>query len=368
MDLVPSPDPAGIPGPAWVFSFLLLFTQTIHAAFMNFTLGGSWFLVWLHVGRQTEWKGRLYDLCMGVLPIAISMTLTFGVAPLLFVQVLYGRFFYTANVLMGWFWLSILSLLVLSFYGVYVLKALAADGESEWLSNSWGRIALHLLIAMGFSSIAFMLTANTALSQSPAIWEEAYLGSTIATILGKVSFFWPRYLHNLVGSLVVAGVWIVWIANLGGRETAEKGGRSGAALAVGASLPQMAIGVWYLFALPESVLNGLFDLKSLASTHLVSGVVVSMILFFNLSLLLVLPTHRKLRWGAAVLASAVLMAMITTSEGIRRLLLQDYLSEPKIVPQSGPLPIFMVLLVLGGLFLAWILRLIWNAREPKTMG
>lgn len=350
-----------------MFSFLLIFTQTIHAAFMNFALGGSWFLLWLSFGRKTDWKDRLYRLCMGVLPVAISMAITFGVAPLLFVQVLYGQFFYTANVLMGWFWLSILSLLVLSFYGVYILKAEGSGENLEWVANRWGRAALHLGIALGFSGVAFLLTANATLSQSPEIWEEAYLGSTLGAILNRVPFFWPRYLHNLGGALVVASVWIVWIANLGGAETAEKGGRAGATMGVAAMLPQMAVGVWYIFSMPEPVLNRLFDLRSLASTHLISGVIGSLPLFMVLTLLAVLPTDRRLRWGAAILASAVLMAMITASEGIRRLLLQDHLSEPKVVVQWGFPLLFFLLLAVGAVFLAWILRLIWNARPPKTM-
>ena len=39
---------------------------------------------------------------------AISFAITFGIAPLLFIQVLFGRFFYTATVLVAWAWLGML--------------------------------------------------------------------------------------------------------------------------------------------------------------------------------------------------------------------------------------------------------------------
>ena len=39
--LIPSPDAFPIPGPAWLFHFLLVFTFVLHMLFMNLTLGGT---------------------------------------------------------------------------------------------------------------------------------------------------------------------------------------------------------------------------------------------------------------------------------------------------------------------------------------
>ncbi|MCA9413896.1 MAG: hypothetical protein KC944_21970, partial [Candidatus Omnitrophica bacterium] len=108
MDLIPSPDSLGLPAPVWLLLLLHDVTQTIHFLFMNFVLGGSWFLLWLHFGRKVDWKEQLYQRCLSVLPVALSMAITFGIGPLLFVQVLYGQFFYTANIIMGHFWLGLL--------------------------------------------------------------------------------------------------------------------------------------------------------------------------------------------------------------------------------------------------------------------
>ena len=39
--LIPGPDAFPIPGPAWLFHILLVFTFFLHMLFMNLTLGGT---------------------------------------------------------------------------------------------------------------------------------------------------------------------------------------------------------------------------------------------------------------------------------------------------------------------------------------
>ena len=78
------------------------------------------------------------------LPVAIAATVTLGVAPLLFVQVLYGRLFFTSSILMAWFWLAIVPLVILAYYGAYLLafrgeapgRAGALGGRGSWPSSS----------------------------------------------------------------------------------------------------------------------------------------------------------------------------------------------------------------------------------------
>ena len=50
----------------------------------------------------------------------VAATVTLGVAPLLFVQELFGRVFFTSSILMAWFWLAIIALLIPAYYGVYL--------------------------------------------------------------------------------------------------------------------------------------------------------------------------------------------------------------------------------------------------------
>ena len=114
--LVPAVDPTPIPGPTWLFHFLLVFTFILHAVFMNLALGGTLLAAVgqiLSGGRAGDPRTALAQRLMGVNAYGISFAITTGIAPLLFVQVLYQQYFYTATILIAWVWLLFLGLLPL---------------------------------------------------------------------------------------------------------------------------------------------------------------------------------------------------------------------------------------------------------------
>ena len=78
---------------------------------MNLTLGGTLLAVISHLsggGRRDDSRTALAGRLMAVNTYGISLTITTGVAPLLFIQVLYQQFFYTATILIGWVWFGLL--------------------------------------------------------------------------------------------------------------------------------------------------------------------------------------------------------------------------------------------------------------------
>ena len=116
--LIPPPDEFGLPAPPWVFQSLLILTFALHLVFMNFVLGGMLIQAVALCRRNAGPTMRaLIEILSSTMPVAVSFTITTGVAPLLFVQVLYGQFFYTSNILLGFIWLSILVWLIHAFYG-----------------------------------------------------------------------------------------------------------------------------------------------------------------------------------------------------------------------------------------------------------
>jgi len=368
MNLIPSPDPAGLPGPPWLFVCLLLLTQTVHVIFMNYVWGGSWFLLWLSLDRKTPWKDALYHRCLNVMPTAISTAITFGVAPLLFVQVLYGQFFYTANVLMGWLWLTVLGLVLAAFYSVYLLKTGDKSQRTNVLSNLSVRSAIHLFVAVAFTATALLITANAVLAIHPEVWSKAYTGSTLPTVWKGIEIFLPRFLHNAFGALGIAGLWVVWIATYpGGRESTEKGARSGAVMAVCATAVQMGLGFWYLFSLPSEILKRMMSLSNLASVHLLIGVLLAIPLLVVKSLLVIIPTHRILRWIASVLAVLTVMSMVTVSEGLRQLFLENRfsLSDWNVQTQAAPVVLFLLLFISAVVVLAWIAKVVHAGFEER---
>lgn len=93
------------------------------------------------------------------LPFALGGAITAGVAPLLFVQILYQREFYTANLLLSHRWMSILPILILAFYLLYLQK-------STWLNHRAAVLKpwVWLLITSCFLFVGYSWTENHLLS------------------------------------------------------------------------------------------------------------------------------------------------------------------------------------------------------------
>ena len=107
--LIPTPDT--IPVHWGWFQFLLLLTFYLHILFMNVMLGTIIIAFVRHFQRPTE-TCPLTEEISQKLPFSIALAVNFGVAPLLFVQVLYGHFIYASSILMAVLWLSIVGILI----------------------------------------------------------------------------------------------------------------------------------------------------------------------------------------------------------------------------------------------------------------
>jgi len=192
--------------------FLLLLTFTLHVVPMNFLLGGCFFAVLLKVQKiikigDHEKAYRLYRDIIGAMPTFLSFTITLGVAPLLFIQALYGPLFYTSTILMAPFWLSVLGFILVSYYSLYLLS---------WTSEKFLkplRLPVLLAAAAGFVYSAFMLSSNNSLMQSPgsfhAIYEKTFYG--IFIFVNDLDLM-LRFHHVLFGSVFVTSVIILIMA------------------------------------------------------------------------------------------------------------------------------------------------------------
>ena len=100
---------------------------------------------WDPYARGAVLAGRL----MAVNSIGISLTITTGIAPLLFVQVLYQQYFYTATILIAPVWMLFLLMLMVGYYATYLYKfkgtPARGSGGTGWLLVA---AAMFLLIAM----------------------------------------------------------------------------------------------------------------------------------------------------------------------------------------------------------------------------
>ena len=134
--ILPGIDLMPLPAPYWLFKLLLLVTFILHIIAMNLMFGGGMIAVatrWF--APKSEFTQRLFRDISNKIPTFLAATVTLGVAPLLFLQVIYGQFFYTSSVLIAWPWFLVVVLLVAAYYGFYGVafaKNLAAK-KTGWV-------------------------------------------------------------------------------------------------------------------------------------------------------------------------------------------------------------------------------------------
>jgi len=117
--LIPSPDTIPV---HWIwFKVLLIITFMAHILLMNIMLGSA--IIAFFNGLKKSQDSSTISLQKDIsekITFVIAFTINFGVAPLLFLQVLYGNFFYTSSILMAAYWLSIILLLIIAYYSAYI--------------------------------------------------------------------------------------------------------------------------------------------------------------------------------------------------------------------------------------------------------
>jgi hypothetical protein len=162
--------PFGLPSATAFYLTLYLVTFVLHMVFMHYVLAGSTYLAWGRLmGRARCTACGWQTIIADWLPLATGLAITAGVAPLLFVQILYGREFATANLLLSHRWMAILPVLIICFYLLYLQK-------SAWIQRrAWAwRPVVAAVACAGFLFIAWSWTENHLLMTDHAAWPEMY--------------------------------------------------------------------------------------------------------------------------------------------------------------------------------------------------
>lgn len=127
---------------------LYLATFALHAVFVSYVAVGTAYALVAAIRRSADpIAARVRDW----LTFMLGAGITAGVGPLLFIQLLYQRRFYTANLLMGPRWGAVVPALIIGFYALYLAKA----------SERWRRLAL----GAGVLCFAFVAWSWTELHQ-----------------------------------------------------------------------------------------------------------------------------------------------------------------------------------------------------------
>lgn len=366
MDYFPRTDPIPLPAPVWLFKVLHNLTFTAHMAAVDLLLGGLMLGLALSIaGRMlgnrnmTQTAGMLAHR----LPTVMALLINLGVPPLLFAQVLYGRALYTSSVLIGAYWISVIFLLMASYYGLYYSAKRAGERQS-W--NATGLAALLLIL-----TIAFIYSTNMTLMLRPQVWAEMYRNSPggLQWSSGDPTL-WPRWFFFVLGSFAGAGPALMLLAQ---RRHFEDGLRTfllrtGGFATLGGVVAQGALAMPVLGSQPAGVVDGVLrDPLYLGSGYLWAATAAILALAG-----VVAATRRRtgtaklLAVAAAVTAFLNVAATVLVRDGIRDVTLRltgFEVWDRQVVTNWSVVGIFVLLLVLALVGIGYLISVIAKAKR-----
>jgi hypothetical protein len=349
---------------------------------MNFTMGGvivAGILDLLTLLRRGD-HNLTSRVIWNMLPVTISFTITTGVAPLLFMQVMFGQFFYPANVFLGFNWFAIVPLLIVAFYVTYVVvyrvSSTVTNRIGRWDHAPGKRLIAALICAALFIAVAMILTTNHMLSIQPDQWAQngQWQQNRIA-VTAQVTH--TRLTHTLLGAIAVGGL---LLAGVGGwrrwrkadpPEIAERIIRAGLWAYSPALVLAAILGVVLLFMMPKDVWQSMFT-----PTVYTAMWWVGVLAIFGQAVLATLALQRpaEFKWfaGLAACVLVTLIGMLGAREAVRfAYLARNHAFTPQVWdtnvhPQVSSLILFAVMLIVALGTVAWLLWVSARARRPAT--
>jgi len=349
--LIPAPDTIPV---AWGwFQVLLTVTWIVHVLFMNAMLGGA-IVALLGAARGASGPGAVVSRSTAdKLPILVAFAVNAGVAPLLFVQVLYGQFVYTSSVVIASWWLLVIPILILAYYATYLL-ARRYDGLGT------GRLWVAGLAAGLLLVISFLFVNNMSLALTPERWT-AWFDRPDGWVLnlGEPTL-WPRWLHMVVGAVAVGGLFVALVQDnrlRRGDATARQPRDWALRFFTHGTLLQMLLGIWWLMALRTPVMKLFMGGSPLASALMLLGITAGVVA-------VIMGFHRKVRWAAALtVVTLILMALMREVVRFGYLAPHYHPRELAVESQPGPMILFLAVFVVGIACVTYMLRL--GARAGK---
>ncbi len=354
--LIPYPDPIPLPAPAWLLEALLVLTLFLHLLPMSLLMGGGTLTVISEfLGRRDDRHRRLAQATARLLPVLVAFTITLGIAPLLFLQVIYGPLFFSSSILMAWPWLSIVGMMLLGYYGYY---------WHSYQFDKLGRRAVWVTLASTglFTLIGLLFTSNMVLMLNPARWEALYRAgrSGLQLDLAEPTVF-PRFLHMFLASLALSGLGVAILGAVKARADSAFGEwikRYGLRWFVAATLVQFAVGLWFLVSLPASI-RGLFLGGGTFETGL-------LIVALTLAVISLLTIQRSLAIGTISILGTVALMVIIRDRLRAAYLVSEF--DPKklaVQPQIAVFALFVLILLCGVATIVWM---VWKFALARHQG
>jgi hypothetical protein len=333
-----------IPAPLWLVTGLHVLTLTLHFAAMNFLVGG---LVVLLFGKiEGKWDHPVVRTYLKLFPVAMAATVTLGVAPLLFVQLVYHRQVYAASIASGWFWLFIIVAVIAAYYLLYA--AAFSRGENP------GRRPLFLGLALlAAVYVSFVYSTVFSLAERPDLVQALYASNQSGTAIHPEPGVWGfRWIHALLGAVTVGAFFV----GLLGRSS-EPVYALGKRFFLWGMLAAMVAGFAYLFTLGGFIVP---LMRSAAIWIVLAAIVLSLLslhMFF---------TRRFALSGILVFVS--LAAMVTVRHTLRLIVLEGHFdpADIPVAPQWSVFAVFLVFFVIALALVAYMLRAYFGGGRERA--
>lgn len=342
LQIIPASDT--IPVNWWWFEILLIVTFFIHIVLMNFVLGGGILTLF------DVLKGKKVPAGSKSIPTLIALTVNFGIPPLLFLQVLFGNFFYTSSVLMAVPWLLVIPMLILAYYAAYIFVYKSA--KQPTLAKA-GLIISSILTLI----IAFFFTNNSTLMLNPSEWGMYFESPGGNALNWNDPVLFPRFLHFIFGAVAVAGLGKALYFHFSRNvdpDTKNKNINTGLKIFAHTTILQVLIGLWFLIALPKDIMMLFMGKDMLYTILLMSGIL--------LSIITIVLAYMKKFTSVVLLTVVILMMMIVVRELLKFAYLNTIFSpsEMTVNPQYSPFIVFLIVFVIGLYSLYYMINLIFK--------
>lgn len=192
-----------LPVPEWLLIVVLIIMFLIHLVFVNLMFGGTLLtLIYEILGKKKMEYHALSQIIANTITVNKSLAVVMGVAPLLAINTLYTKFFYTANALTGLVWIMVVPLLIIAFLLLYLHKY-TYNHFDEKRNIHIGILIVPMAIFL-FIPLIFLTNINLMLfpdkwSVVSGFWDALFLPTVFS-----------RYFHFINASLALTGLYLFW--------------------------------------------------------------------------------------------------------------------------------------------------------------
>lgn len=194
--------PAGLPSHPVIFLVLLVLTWALHILAVHVMLGSTALSLFGSCAAGEKWQ-RLSESMLNTAKVAVSIAIVLGVAPLLFVQVIYDPFWYVSNVLSARWALGFILILLIAYYAMYHRYFVGPTPAKR------GRISLTVSLLLLLVA-GFLMHVLTNQMLRPELWLSWYFpnGHIDPSGAGIHEFNPYRFAYFIALSIPVTGAWL----------------------------------------------------------------------------------------------------------------------------------------------------------------